>query len=871
MTFSCQIWLLNAQSTSLLPLDSILRAVEAKIPLHLAYSAHIIPKEQTFMLPALDQNNWKSKLKYLLKQADLDYRIMDRSVLIFPRKRHLCQGYIIDAETGEVLPGAHLSLPYRSSGVVSNNEGYYQMSLPVGKVKIEISYLGYESHYLELEMVKDVRYDIRLKPTLDLPEIIVSELDPGTNAQSDPADQENIAMRDLPILPGLGASMDVARYLSFLPGVSSGSDGFGGIHVRGGGADQNLFLLDDIPIYNPFHMLGASSIFNTDAIQSVDFSKGFFNPEHGGRLSSVLNVRMRDGHRNHSSIAAGISALSAHAVLEMPILKKKGTIMVAGQRSHAGSAIRAYSRKRKEDREIDGYFQPQFRDIYAKAFLDLDQSNKIIANFYAGGDNFTDTEAYDFAAEDTLFSLASRDQYKWGNLSGGIRWLHSFGNEIFAKTSAYFTTYDYESLNAVRWDRSLDPNSTERTTELTEFRSRITEKGMKSKFDIISGYKHQFALGFSFAHFDYTPGIVAYNGFGVISQKIFSEDQKIRSLSDHLFDDLNFHSQQWSIHMQDRWEVSDQWSIHSGLFGNLFTNHPAKYFSLQPRLNIRWTRKKSTLDLSLTSMQQPNHLISVSDNGFPNELWVPSTENVVPQKSWMGDFTWSYATGENATWRSSIYYKKMVNLISFRDDPSYLTFGALDNIDATRWEQDVVIGNGKSWGIENSWQIGMPKCQLSGTYTYARSTRQFDNKYLGFEFPYQFERPHEFAVHTQIKLNQDMLLSMSWQWGSGVGVPLAEGIYDIFGQDDFYVESIEVPSNDIELLTMPAYHRLDLSFVYRLIKPKYVHQLKVSLLNAYHAQNITFPKIFREAFGGSITFSSGLPFIPSLSYQISLP
>jgi len=848
-------------------LDSALAILQQQTTLHIAYASYVLPKKK-YLIPDA-RKSWKNTLRTLLDQADLTFRIIDKNIIILPKKKHLYHGYIYDKTTGESLPGAHLSFPSKSKGSVSNNEGYFQIFLPEGQSQVQISYLGYQQLLLEIDAHKTSQLDVYLIPALDLPQVTVSDsLRPDSRNIQSTIEQE-IPLRNLTSLPSLSTSMDVSRYLQFVAGVSSGSDGFGGMHVRGGGSDQNLILLDDIPIYNPFHMLGTNSIFNGDAIQQIKLSKSFFPGQYGGRLSSVLNVRMRDGHRDKTTLNAGMSVLSAHAVVEMPILRKKGTLMLAGQRSHAGNVIRNYSSRGKASQDSDGYFQPKFRDFYGKAMFNLSTTDKIILNFYTGTDAFTDVDTYLFYDIDTTYRSSFRDEYNWGNAAGAVRWQHTFKPNVFGKTSLYYSRYRYQSINGAQFSLENSNNFQEAETELAEFRSRVEEKGVKTELDILAGYQHLIHAGLGFSKFNYTPGIIAYNGEGTISEEIF-DDQPLPSLPDELFDDLKFKSWQLHGYFQDEWTLNSQWSIRCGIHANLFGNGNIKYFLLQPRMNLRWISGRVTVDLSYTNMRQPQHLISANDSGLPNELWVPSTANIAPQSANMVDLSTSTNIGKNTLWRSSLYYKKMNNLISFIDTPSYLSFGRLDNIDASAWEMDVTRGEGESWGIENSVQQTGRNYFFGLNYTYAKSTRFFEGKYLEFTYPYRFERPHEFSLLGNWKISASWSLGVSWQLGSGVALPLNSGLYDLFDHTDFFQETIEVRPGDIELLVMPGYHRLDISLTYQLKRKRSTHLFKLSVLNAYDRTNISYPSVFLGEGVSQIRFSAGLPFIPSLSYHVSL-
>ncbi|MBK8503411.1 MAG: carboxypeptidase-like regulatory domain-containing protein [Saprospiraceae bacterium] len=335
-------------------------------------------------------------------------------------KKFLIQGFIYDENTGESLPGAHILLQQNHLGAASNESGYYQLLIPEGAQKIVVSFLGYEIATSDLNISAPGQLDFRLKSALELPEIIVRE-ETSTQDSRISSEGEKIPLSKLESFPSIGATMDITRYLQLSPGVQTGGDGFGGLHVRGGNADQNLILLEEIPIYNPFHLFGVSSIFNGDVIQTARFSKSYFSPANDGRLSSVLQITIRDGHRYKTSINASAGLLGTHLVLETPILKNKGTLMLAAQRSHIGNILKKYSSAVKLDAENDGYFKPKFQDFYGKALITLGRSDRLIFNAYTGSDTHLDINRYDF---DTSYQDQYRDEYYWGNIAAGVKWIH---------------------------------------------------------------------------------------------------------------------------------------------------------------------------------------------------------------------------------------------------------------------------------------------------------------------------------------------------------------------------------------------------------------------------------------------------------------
>ena len=852
-----------------LTFDSSIQVLQKYVPFHLAFAAHTVPSDLRFDLHFRSDLPWRQVLRHFLDQADMEFKIIERNAIILPKEKYWYRGYIYDAQSGESLPGAHLSIQTSSQGTIANDEGYYQILLPKGTRVVQVSYLGYKVENLRLEVEDHRHQDVFLKPSVDLPVVTVTDSLREDLVYSPVGSGYSVPDSRLSQFPSLSYAMDITRYLQLIPGVSTGGDGFGGLHLRGGGSDHNLVLLDGIPIYNSLHMLGATSIFNGDAIQKVDLSKNYFSPKHSGRLSSVLNVRMRDGNRDSIVVNAGLSVLEAHGVLEMPILSGSGTMMLAAQRSHIGDFVRRYSKKQKSYADINGFFQPQYHDYYAKALLDISKEDKLIFNFYLGSDEFIDIDELQFGmgAESTINQF--RDEYLWGNLAAGIRWLHSSRAKLFFKTNVYFSRYGYQSINRYVEAVNIQNGSSVVDSELTEFRSSVREWGLDHEINFLAKKNHYLVAGLGARMFDYIPGIIAYDGGQDINTLPFERERNLPTLPDSYFDELQFSNWQVQGFLRDHFTINHKWSLDFGFHTRLFVNDGITYFSFEPRSSLRFQQGQNYFDFSFSHVQQSQHLISVHDNGLPSELWVPSSGLIAPQKMNLIDLTAEIRLAKHLRWKPSCYVRRMQNLTSFVDDPNFLNTGRLNNVDASAWEEELIVGQGNAWGVENQLQIDGKKYFLNINYTYAKSTRVFDEKYQGFKFPYAFERPHEFSVLTSWKPYEKIDLSLAWQWGSGVALPLSAGHYDIYDQQDFFEETLTVPSNQLELLIMPAYHRLDLSMAYNLKKKKSDHSIKLSLINTFDASNISFAAVEYFEDGNTIRFVNGLPFIPSLAYHIT--
>lgn len=860
--------LLFGQTDHSVPLvERLLREFDESIPYNLAYSEHVLKYTRPGPFHLDPEVSWKKNLDKIEDYLNVRSRIIGDNLLLYPKKRFLISGYIFDKLTGESLPGAHVWVNNQARGTSCNNAGFFQLWLPEGRHECIISYLGYESQDLSLEMNANQTTSFSLNPSLDLPEIIV-KADPEISTHSA---SDKIPLSQLQDFPSLGPAMDIGRYLQFMPGITTGGDGLGGLHVRGGNADQNLILLDDIPIYNPFHLFGISSVFNGFALQKADLSKSYFSPEYIGRLSSVLDITMRDGHRHNTTLNASLGLMGIQGTIETPILNKTGTLMLSGHKSLMGGLVRSYSSRQKTYADIDGYSRPDFWDFNGKMMLQLDPSNKLVLNTYIGGDNYRDLSTYLLEnPADTSFRDQYRDEYNWGNRASGLKWLHDFHGKVFLDINIFHSRYRYNSLNAYTEQFSINNLDEYGISDLTEFQSSIRENGLKIHLAMLSGYDHQIKAGIQISDHKYIPGIIAYQD-QIGSAPSFDINNALPSFDNESFDTLDFNSQQVSVFFEDQWKINTRWEIKGGLSGTFFRNEEENFFSLQPRVQVSHQKGPHRLAVSFNKLFQAQHLITTNDNGLPNELWVPATRNISPQSSYTGDINWGYDHPAGHTQIvSKIYYKKMHNLVAFGDDPGFLSYGPLDNVDASIWENDITKGEGESIGIENSYHRQWEKWRVGIHYTFSKSSRLFPNKNLGFEVPYEYEVPHVLNVQSIFHLNTRWHFSLAWQLSSGTRYNLNPGYYDLYDRDDFLIDEIDVPNDEIELLIMPTYHRLDLTCSYKVENERSAHLFKLSLLNIYNNLNILFPRIYQSSPITDIRLSEGLPFIPSLSYHFSI-
>jgi hypothetical protein len=847
-------------------LDSFFQKIPDHLPYSISYADHIIPPQKIPDLTIRLNQLWKKDFRAILAAQNLAFKILGNNILVYPLQRYLLQGYILDKTSREHLPGAHIYLPGLESGAVTNGHGFYQMWIPEGHNTMQISYLGYQTKNLVLDVDSSFFLSIPLVPHVDLPPILITD---SIMAENQPFNQEilhQLSSSRLSAFPSLGGSLDLVRYVQFLPGVSTGADGFGGLHVRGGGSDQNLYLIDDTPIYNPFHMLGVVSIFNHDVVQEGSFSPGNFSAEYGDKTASILDIRLRDGKKDRSQVSGSVGILGSHLVLESPIFKKKGSLMIAGQRSHAGSIIKAYSKSQKKFGDVDGFAQLNYTDLYAKTSIQLGSTDKLIINGYWGQDQFSDVDKYNYIDKDTMFTDHFQDDFQWGNFAASAKWNHAFGKKVFSNITGYFSSYRYQSINAEISEIEQQDGPQFDFAEKTEFRSRIQDIGLKADFSFLPGPYHDIKAGLGFKNLQFIPGIIAYEEDHPNIPYPLGEE-KLKSLPDHLFDDLRFDSRLLQVYIQEVWQFSSQVSLRLGLHTSLSLIDSFQYFSVQPRIALSWDPNPiAQIQFSFSQMQQAQHLITVTDNGYPNELWVPASALFRPQSSQQWEMKYATLLKGRGHYTLAAYYKKMNHLVHFKEDPGYLSFGSLDNLDASIWEEDLTSGEGEAYGIEQLFQYETQNLFSQLGYTWSRSWRTFNEKFQGQKIPYEYDRPHQLSILIQWAVSGKFTLGLAWQLASGTNLTLPSGAYEVTDFSNELLDYFTVPTDQIETLRLPTYHRLDLSLEYRFGKP-FRQQIKMNLVNIYDRINTPYATIYNDPEVSTIFLSTGLPIVPSLAYH----
>ncbi len=771
-----------------------------------------------------------------------------QDVPLFAQQNFTLSGYVLDAASGETLIGANIVTENKSIGATTNEYGYYSLSLPEKKYMITCSYIGYDNQQFEINLNKDLKNDVELLPAGVVgEEVIVTGERKDVNIESTEMGKVELTVESIKKLPALLGEVDPLRTLQLLPGVTSSGEGNTGFYVRGGGPDQNLVLLDEAIVYNPGHLFGFFSVFNSDALKNVALTKGGIPAKYGGRLSSVLDVSMKEGNQKKYQVDGGIGLISSRLTLQGPIVKNKSSFMLAGRRTYIDILAQPFLNSKKyEQYKGNGYF---FYDVNAKFNYRFSDKDRLFVSGYFGRDVF------DYASNDGLTI-----NMPWGNTTASIRWNHLFNNKLFMNLTAVYNDYDF----------SVSANQTAATFTSTLF-SGITDYNLKLDFDYFPNVLHNIKFGAQSTHHTYFP----YTANAQVGDTEFNSEEGLEK-----------HALENAVYIQDDWSVSDAIKINVGLrassfhhigpykqivfsqfnskadtinynFGDFITN----YYGLEPRLSSRIKiDKTASLKFGFTYGNQYNHLVSSSTSQLPTDLWVPSTALVKPQKGLQvsGGYFKNFLDN-NYEFSVEAYYKKLNNQIEF--GASSLPELGLDI------ETLFVFGTGQSYGLELFLKKRFGKLSGWVGYTLSRTTRSFNDLKEGDPFLAKYDRTHDLSVVGSYAIHQRWNLSSSFIYGTGQNTTLPERYYIIGG-------SVYFQYGEINSYRMAPFHRSDFSATYTIKdSPKFYHDLVFSVYNVYNRKNPFFYYVdiegdaVEESVEAKLIQVSLFPVLPSITWN----
>lgn len=754
-------------------------------------------------------------------------------------------GYIEDAETHERLYGATISIKGSSLGINSNFYGYYSLKVPDGPVEVLYSFVGYQTKSLSLNLSSDTSFVVRIAPSIELNEVVVE----GSRT-SDKIVQTgtiNIPSKQLMLLPAVGGEIDVLRAIQLLPGVQSGREGTTGMYVRGGGPDQNLVLLDGVPLYNISHLGGLFSLFNPDVIADVELIKGGFPARYGGRLSSVLNVKVKDGNKVERKTELSVGTVSSRFLTEAPLAQGKGSYLVGVRRTYIDIFTIPLTRIITGGEGAFGY---HFYDLNAKIGYDISSKDKVSFSWYSGDDK-------GIARFSQADDAKGKSVFSWGNMLGTAKWNHLINDKLFTNLMLNYTRYRFRLHYDYR-------NKSTGNEQYYLYQSGIDDLGARYELDYYLSPKHNILAGIQLTGHHFTPGVNAFRS---------SESDLVKA--DTTFGSFNLNALEGSVYLEDHWTISRNLEFNLGANLNLYLVEGEVYVKPQPRATMRFgTGPNSSVKFSYALMQQNLHLLSTSGAGLPTDLWVPATKQIRPQNSvlYTAAFNrflprWGVEASVEA------YYKEMSDLITYESGVNWLG-GASD------WQNKVETnGTGESKGLEFLLHKKSGKVNGWIGYTLSKTDRTFENINEGKTFPYRYDRRHDVGILLTWKINDKVDVSGTWVYGTGNAITLGTGRY--MGMGSTPVALIDTPEaeyfyniNQVEHyestngFRMRSYHRADLGVRFTKAKEKGQRIWNAGIYNAYSRAN-PFYYYFAQDYPErtwKLKQISLFPIIPSVTY-----
>lgn len=755
-------------------------------------------------------------------------------------------GYVRDSASRETLIGATLQIVETGKYVSTNQYGYFSINVLAGNLTVTASSIGYIPQKISYKVDSNLVVDIFLSSNSTLSrEIIISATKKDANVKNAQMGQIDLSMGKIKSLPVLFGEVDPLKTLQLFPGITNAGEGNSGIYVRGGGPDQNLLLLDDAVVYNSGHLFGFFSIFNGDAIKNISIIKGGMPAQYGGRLSSVLDIAMKDGNMKKFQGEGGIGSIAARFSLQGPIKKDKSSFILSGRRTYIDALAKPFIKKGSQF-DGSGYY---FYDLNAKFNYRFSAKDRVYLSGYFGRDVF------DFVNNKRQFDV----NIPWGNSTITARWNHVFQRNLFVNTTLLYNDYNF-SFGARQ--KYFDFN----------LKSGIRDFSYKSDFDFFASDDHRIKFGLQATRHIFTPSIVS----GKQDSAIFKNDLAQKKYSNEL-----------SAYVQDDWDISNNVKVNYGLrwsgfqqigpyknytsdnFGNKLdsivykSNETVKFYNgLEPRTTVRLSLNETTsLKGSVSRNLQYIHLVSNAGTTLPTDIWVPSTLRVKPQISWQ------YATGffknfNNNTFETSIelYYKSMQNQIEYKEG---YTPSSKDT------EEEFVFGKGWSYGAE--FFVNKAKGRFTGWigYTLAWTWRKFPEINSGNVYPAKYDRRHDLSVVGMYDLNKKWKLSTVFVYATGNATTLPEKFFIVEGV-------LSQQFSNINKYRLAPYHRLDLSATYT-PTPKKVKKITgswvFSVYNAYSRKNPYFYYFDQTGspYAGTLQVQakqvSLFPAIPSITYN----
>lgn len=845
-------------------LTQALTTLAKKHYIHIAYNPTLTEKEQVNL--TITDKSVEDALKMLTRKTSLTVqKVESRSYIIKEKtnsnndsqsnrkKKYTISGYVSQEGSGEKLIAASVAVEGKAAGAISNEFGFYSLTLEEGSYNLIFTFVGYQPTVQKVDLSENRQINVSLSEGQRIQEVVITQKKENELHLRPQMSLNTLSMSQVKVTPVLFGEADVLKTIQLLPGVKSGSEGTSGIYVRGGTPDQNLILLDGVPVYNASHMLGFFSVFNADAINSTQIYKGGFPARYGERLSSVIDVRMKEGNMQKYEGEFAIGLISSKLSVSGPIVKDKTSFIVSARRTYADLLIKGaelLNKVKDDDNSNNDVANIYFYDINAKVNHKFSDTDRLYLSYY-GGKDITKAETKDTYTEGTSTTNDKTSlDLSWGNTIGAVRWNHIFSPQLFANTTATYTRYSFNVNTDFKSSTTNSSSDPKYNRSSSSFFSGIDDLGAKVDFDYFPSTAHAIKLGASATYHTFTPS--------ASESSVINEDDPSSNIKQK--ERKKTYAKELAIYAEDTYDINQTLSLNAGVRGSLFLVDGASYHAVEPRLsfNIK-TTESSSVKLSYVEMTQYLHFLTSGSMALPSDLWVPTTSKVKPQRSKQ------VALGITKTLNKynltlETYYKKMDRIIEYKD-------GAYFDENDTSWEDKVTAGKGTGYGVELMGEKRSGKLTGWISYTLSWADRKFDDLNAGRTFPFSYDKRHDISVVLNYKPSNRIDFGATWVYNTGRAFTLGTETYKPYTSDiPNVISSTEVSNNsDRNNIRLPAYHRFDIGVNFRKKKKWGERTWSVGVYNIYNRKNTFF--VYPNTEKGTLKSFSLFTVIPSISYS----
>ena len=744
-------------------------------------------------------------------------------------------GYVEDMASRERILGASVYIPALQVGTTTNQYGFYSLTTEPASHLLSVSHVGYDPLWIRLELTRDTTLTLTLVPSVVGLEDLEVIADRETDLDDVQMSRHEISIEEIEALPVILGEIDIQKTLQLLPSVQSGVEGSSGLYVRGGRSDQNLILLDGLPLYNPNHLFGFFSVFNSAAMKRVELIKGGFPARYGGRLSSVISYTMKEGNLKRFAGQGAIGLISSRVMLEGPLIKDRASFLVAGRRTYIDQLMRPFQYGRTR-------YGAAFYDLNFKTNYVISERDRIYLSAYAGQDEFS------YEKRSTPPGLSSDAQLNydlgWRNRLVSLRWNRLIGDRLFANTLVGVMQYRFSSGT-----RSLDESDSETIKYEGLWHSDIVDWTARVDFEYVPNSRHYVRFG--------AEGILHRFDPGRTQTRLEQSGRPLVSLLQAPTGDIG--SREMALYAEDEMQLYHSLRVNTGIRFSGYAARGVRFASIEPRIgvNVRAT-ENTAVKVSFARSKQYVHLLTGGGTALPTDLWIPSMDRITPQRG--NQLAVGFLKGfRDGRYQVSIegYLKRMKGHLEYRLGADRYRSAFLD------WPDIVEIGTGTSRGAEIFFQKKRGRLTGWAGYTWARTTRRFESLNGGDPFPDGYDRRHDVSVVAQYQLSNTRQLSAVWVYGSGYPVWVPVGRYVT---DSNHLLDI----GPVNSARAPAYHRLDISMNFKKQWSWGERTFSIGLYNAYNRKNPMFIYPQNDAScESSVCFRqmSMLQLIPAISWQ----